>query len=103
MKKITKNLLFIVLGILIAGILYYIYLPAVNIHSANFWFFLMGLLIVCMLIYGFKKAAESGFSGDEGPEIYGYSADCRVSGISCGQYPVFHDCKCRKISTASHH
>ncbi len=58
MKKITKNLLFIVLGILIAGILYYIYLPAVNIHSANFWFFLMGLLIVCMLIYGFKKAGR---------------------------------------------
>ncbi len=58
MKKITKSLLFIVLGILIAGILYYIYLPAVNIHSANFWFFLMGLLIVCMLIYGFKKAGR---------------------------------------------
>ena len=46
MKKVSRNLLLCAAALLIAGILYYIYLPAVNIHSANFWFFIMGLLVV---------------------------------------------------------
>lgn len=58
MKKMTRNLLFVLAGLLAAGILYYIYLPAVNVHSASFWFFIMGLLAVCMVIYGFKKAGR---------------------------------------------
>ncbi len=58
MKKMTRNLLFIVAGIVTAGILYYIYLPAVNIHSASFWFFMMGMLVVAMLIYGVKRAGR---------------------------------------------
>ncbi len=58
MKKVSRNLLLCAAGLLLAGILYYIYLPAVNIHSANFWFFIMGLLVVGMLIYAFKKAGR---------------------------------------------
>lgn len=58
MKKMTRNLLFALAGLLIAGVLYYIYLPAANIHSASFWFFIMGLLIVCMGIYLFKKVGR---------------------------------------------
>lgn len=64
MKKITRNLIFMAAGILAAGILYYIYLPAVNIHSANFWFFVMGLLVVCMLIYGVKKTGRQFWLSD---------------------------------------
>ncbi len=64
MKKITRNLIFMAAGILTAGILYYIYLPAVNIHSANFWFFVMGLLVVCMLIYGVKKTGRQFWLSD---------------------------------------
>ncbi len=58
MKKITRTLMLVLAGLLTAGILYYIYLPAVNIHSANFWFFVMGLIIVCMGIYVLKKAGR---------------------------------------------
>ena len=58
MKRMTRNLIFIAAGILAAAILYYIYLPAVNIHSASFWFFIMGMLVVAMLIYGFKRAGR---------------------------------------------
>lgn len=54
----TRNLIFILAGLLTAGVLYYIYLPAVNIHSANFWFFIMAILLVCMVIYGFRKAGR---------------------------------------------
>ena len=58
MKKVARNLALILAGILIAGIWYYIYLPAVNIHSANFWFFIMGMIVVCMGIYVLKKAGR---------------------------------------------
>jgi len=58
MKKMKRNLLFALVGLLIAGIWYYIYLPAVNIHSASFWFFIMGLLVVAMVVYGFRKAGR---------------------------------------------
>ena len=58
MKRMTRNLIFIAAGILAAAILYYSYLPAVNIHSASFWFFIMGMLVVAMLIYGFKRAGR---------------------------------------------
>lgn len=46
------------IGLLVAGLWYYIYLPAVNIHSASFWFFVMGLIVVCMGIYILKKAGR---------------------------------------------
>ena len=58
MKKQTRNLILTLTGIAAAAILYYIYLPAVNIHSASFWFFIMGLLLVAMLIYVTKKAGR---------------------------------------------
>lgn len=58
MKKVSKNLLLTLMGILVAGICYYIYLPAVNIHSVNFWFFIMGLILVVMGIYVLKKAGR---------------------------------------------
>lgn len=58
MKKQTRNLILTLMGIAAAAILYYIYLPAVNIHSASFWFFIMGLLLVAMLIYVIKKAGR---------------------------------------------
>ena len=43
MKKLLKA--FVVLATIIAaGVYYYVTIPAVNIHSAGFWFFLIGAL-----------------------------------------------------------
>lgn len=58
MKKLKRNLVLTLIGLLVAGLWYYIYLPAVNIHSASFWFFVMGLIVVCMGIYILKKAGR---------------------------------------------
>lgn len=66
MKKLTRNLIFIIFGLLVVGILYYIYLPAINIHSASFWYFIMGLILVCMVIYGFKRAGRNFLVTEEG-------------------------------------
>lgn len=64
MKKITRNFLLVLAGLLIAGGWYYVYLPAVNIHSSGFWFFVMGLLVVCMAIYIVKKAGRNVFTAE---------------------------------------
>ena len=43
MKKLLK--VFAVLAAIVAaGVYYYVTIPAVNIHSAGFWFFLIGAL-----------------------------------------------------------
>lgn len=54
MKKLSRFLPFIFL-ILIGSICYYIYLPAVNIHSRDFWIFLFilfAVMTVVSLIFG---------------------------------------------------
>lgn len=50
MKKWVRNLLLILLALVCAGGYYYVALPAINIHSAGFWFFVMSLLVICIVL-----------------------------------------------------
>lgn len=51
MKKIAAGF-----GILLlAFVYYYITLPAINIHESGFWFFLGGLVVLLLVIYGIRK------------------------------------------------
>ena len=51
----------LVLTILIlGGIYYYVSLPAINIHSSDFWMFLIVLVIVAAVIYISKKKPDRG-------------------------------------------
>ena len=45
--------------ILLAFIYYYVTLPAVNIHESGFWVFLGGLVLLILVIYGFRKRVTS--------------------------------------------
>ena len=61
MKKLLK--LFAVLAAIVAaGAYYYVTLPAINIHSAGFWFFLIGALAaatgIAVLYKIFKTKTE---------------------------------------------
>lgn len=56
MKKGIRNLIAVLLIILAAGIYYYFSLPALNIHSAGCWFFVMSLIAAAMVIYTVRKA-----------------------------------------------
>lgn len=49
MKKTTRNILLLVMVLLVAGIYYYVALPAINIHSAGF-LMALGLLIAFVTI-----------------------------------------------------
>ena len=52
MKKVIKLLITIVVLSLIGCVYYYIALPAVNIHSPGFWWFILAALIVATIITG---------------------------------------------------
>jgi hypothetical protein len=56
MKKILKIGITAILICIIAFVYYYIALPAVNIHSPGFWFFILGALIVLSITIGLATA-----------------------------------------------
>lgn len=58
MKKWVRNLMIILLATAAAGIYYYISLPAINIHSSGFWFFIITILAVVMIVYGIRTASR---------------------------------------------
>lgn len=55
MKKGKMKLLAVIGVILAAAIYYYVALPAINIHSSDFWMFLIVLIIAAALIYVKRK------------------------------------------------
>ena len=60
MKKTSRKLLAIVLLFLIAGIYYYVALPAINIHSSGFWLFLIVAAAILLGIYGLQRGTKKG-------------------------------------------
>ena len=60
-----KSILYPIIGVaalIAAFIYYYITLPAINIHSSGFWFFLLGAVAVAMVIYVLRKAGKEIFT-----------------------------------------
>lgn len=58
MKKILK-MIAVVAAIVAAGAYYYVTLPAINIHSAGFWMFLIGALAAVTVIIAFYKMLKT--------------------------------------------
>ena len=54
MKKRSKFAIVVIL-LAIAAIYYYVSIPAVNIHSAQTWFFVMTLFVVLIVYYAVRK------------------------------------------------
>ncbi|WMJ88321.1 CvpA family protein [Anaerocolumna sp. MB42-C2] len=59
MLKSLKIFISIVIPLIAAYIYYYITLPAVNIHSPGFWFFIIGALVVFCVVIGLIAANRS--------------------------------------------
>jgi len=56
MKKVFKIVIAAIIISIIAFLYYYIALPAVNIHSPGFWFFILGALIIASAAIGLLTA-----------------------------------------------
>lgn len=55
MKKFGWKVLAVIAALLIAGIYYYVTLPAINIHASGFWTFLMAAVVIVVIIYGLPR------------------------------------------------
>lgn len=55
MKKTGIKVIGGLIVLIIAAIYYYVTLPAINIHSADFWFFMMFLVIFAIICYIIKR------------------------------------------------
>lgn len=55
MKKTGMKLISVLIVIVAAAVYYYITLPAINIHSVEFWYFIMILIIAAGAYYAWKK------------------------------------------------
>ena len=53
--KNKLKVLSVILAVILAGIYYYITLPAINIHASGFWTFIMTLILVVIVYYIFRK------------------------------------------------
>ena len=66
MKKQGK-LAIALMVIIVAGIYYYVELPAFNIHSSETWFFVMALAVIGLVDYTMrKKPGKGAFKTDKG-------------------------------------
>lgn len=69
MKKGLKYLIIAVVLLVVAGVYYYVTLPAFNIHSAGCWFFVMSLIVIVMVIYALRKAVKEQAFGSAWEDI----------------------------------
>ncbi|MGI6070785.1 MAG: CvpA family protein [Blautia sp.] len=55
MKHLKGKLIAAVLVIILAGIYYYVSLPAINIHASGFWTFLIAVMVLILFFYGVRR------------------------------------------------
>lgn len=56
-----KNIISLIVTIIFGGIMYYLFLPALNIHSAGFWFYvisLLGIFTFCRIMGSIDKSGR---------------------------------------------
>ena len=59
MKKGKARVFLTFLVILIAGIYYYVTIPAINIHASSFWTFILSVIVLLLAAYGIKMRFTS--------------------------------------------
>lgn len=59
MKKGKARVFLTFLVILIAGIYYYVTIPAINIHASGFWTFILSVIVLSLAAYGIKMRFTS--------------------------------------------
>ena len=59
MKEIGKKAIIALILLVIAGIYYYVALPAINIHSTGFWGFLIAVVVILLALYAVRKKQKA--------------------------------------------
>ena len=59
MFKKKGKFLAVIAAIIIAGIYYYINIPAINIHSSGFWVFIVAVMALALVLYGGRRVRSA--------------------------------------------
>lgn len=62
MRNTKQFIISLVLTIIAIGVLYYVKIPALNVHSKGFWWFLIGCVIIVAIFFGIPRAKRAGQS-----------------------------------------
>lgn len=112
MKNWKRWLLAILLTLVIAFVYYYINLPALNIHSAGFWCFVILMVFVFAIVLSFRSVWKSGHvsfgkkgldiqKGTMGPYRYlFYLGGVLLLIFLIGSVLFFADYQCEEVSEA---
>ena len=55
MRKGKSKFLAVIILVLLAGIYYYVTIPAINIHSSGFWTFLLAVMVLILVMYAVRR------------------------------------------------
>ena len=55
MKNLKVTVIGLLVALILAGLYYYVTLPAINIHATGFWFFIMIVLVIIAVLYILRK------------------------------------------------
>ena len=55
MKNLKVKVIGTIIALILAGLYYYVTLPAINIHASGFWFFIMIVLVIIAALYIIRK------------------------------------------------
>ena len=71
MKKAKFKILLAFLVLLLIGVYYYVTLPAINIHAAGFWGFMIGLVVLVLAVYALRHRFVSVYEAKQNKVIKG--------------------------------
>ena len=102
MKKIKRRIIIVVIAILALGIYYYTALPALNIHSAEFWIFLGVLILLIAALFAKKKGLNRyELKESKGLKIilgvFAAVVIVYLADRQCGQISETHDSRDRRV------
>ena len=88
---------------MLAAIYYYVTLPAINIHSSDFWMFFIVIIIIAALIYiRRKKLNRYELKNSKGVKvILGMLVVVVAALLSDWHIAIFTNCKCEEVSETS--
>ncbi|MHB8130465.1 MAG: tripartite tricarboxylate transporter TctB family protein [Mobilitalea sp.] len=84
MKKLLKYLIGVIVIAILAFLYYYVTLPAINIHSPGFWFFIIGALVIICAIVGIAVVSKS-YNTSQKPQL----SKNKLFSIACGIAVIF--------------
>ena len=83
MKHWKRTGIILLVLLVLVGIYYYVSLPAINIHAAGFWTFILSLLAVLLVIAAVRGMSGQGRRGNLSEELKGLKSIKGKKSVKC--------------------